>query len=62
MDMISLIDEDYPDYMADNLIKMESYEIIGKDIFKMEIEIIDGRSYDFIFSPVRVIDYSDTIS
>ena len=43
-------------------IKELSYEIIGRDIFKKEIGIVDGHdpSSYFWIMPVRVIDYSDT--
>lgn len=43
-------------------IKKLSCEIIGRDIFKKEIGIVDGHdsSSYFWIMPVRVIDYSDT--
>lgn len=43
-------------------IKDFSFKIIGRDIFKNEIEIVDGHddSSYFWIMPVRVIDYSDT--
>ena len=43
-------------------IKELCFEIIGKDIFKSEIRIVDGHdgSSFFWIMPVRVIDYSDT--
>ena len=39
-----------------------SFAEIGRDIFKREIEIIDGHDYSsyFWFKPVRVIDYTNT--
>lgn len=45
-------------------IKELSYEIIGRDIFKEEIGIVDGHdaSSYFWIMPVRVIDYSNTNS
>lgn len=43
-------------------IKEICFTIIGRDIFKKEIDIIDGHngSSYFWIQPVRVIDYSDT--
>ena len=43
-------------------IKELSFAIIGRDIFKKEIEIIDGHngSSYFWIRPVRIIDFSDT--
>ena len=43
-------------------IKQLSYYIIGRDVFKKEIGIVDGHdnSSYFWIRPVRVIDYSDT--
>lgn len=43
-------------------IKELSFTIIGRDIFKKEIEIIDGHdcSSYFWIKPVRIIDFSDT--
>ncbi|MBQ7561326.1 MAG: hypothetical protein IJS99_05795 [Synergistaceae bacterium] len=43
-------------------IKALSLAIIGRDIFKREIQIVDGHdsSSYFWIMPVRVIDYSDT--
>ena len=42
-------------------IKKLSFEIIGRDIFKKEISIVDGHdsSSYFWIMPVRVIDYSN---
>ncbi len=47
-----------------NLIKHLCHTIIGRDIFKREIRIIDGHdsSSYFWIMPVRVVDYSDTDS
>ena len=44
------------------LIKEICFEVIGRDIFKKEIGIVDGHdsSSYFWIQPVRVIDYSDT--
>lgn len=43
-------------------IKKLSYTIIGRDIYKREIGIVDGHdsSSYFWIMPVRIIDYSDT--
>lgn len=43
-------------------IKDLSFKIIGRDIFKKEIGIVDGHdgSSYFVIMPVRVIDYSNT--
>lgn len=43
-------------------IKELCFAIVGRDIFKQEIEIVDGHdsSSYFWIMPVRVIDYSDT--
>lgn len=43
-------------------IKELSFEILGRDIFKEEIDIVDGHdsSSYFWIQPVRVIDYTDT--
>ncbi|MBR3430150.1 MAG: hypothetical protein IKG87_08650 [Clostridia bacterium] len=104
IDMLNLLEEDYPDYLSDSMIynavrafllesvvcyksyerirelfddavglqqdkeqvffrvKDLSFEIIGKDIFKREIGIVDGHdcSAYFWFMPARVIDYSNT--
>lgn len=45
-----------------NQIKALSYRMIGRDIFKPEIGIVDGHngSSYFWIMPVRVIDYSNT--
>ena len=45
-------------------IKTLSFSVIGRDIFKKEIRIIDGSygSSFFDIMPVRIIDYSDTNS
>ena len=47
--------------VLDQMMKL-SFEIIGRDIFKKEIGIVDGHdsSSYFWIMPVRVIDYSDT--
>lgn len=47
--------------IVDQIVKL-SFEIIGRDIFKKEIRIVDGHdgSSYFWIMPVRVIDYSDT--
>lgn len=103
-DMLALLEEDYPEYMSDDLIASSVHEfllasnicyksflgvkkvfdgalshrqdgehtliqikelsltILGRDIFRREIGIVDGHdssSYFWIL-PVRVIDYSDT--
>ena len=44
------------------LIKEICFEVLGRDIFKKEIGIVDGHdsSSYFWIQPVRVIDYSDT--
>lgn len=44
------------------LIKKSTYKVLGKDIFKKEIGIVDGHdgSSYFWIMPVRVIDYSNT--
>ncbi len=104
IDMLDLLEEDYPDYMSfgaiyhashallkESDICMQSYlklrkllddardsnkdaeqtlqevkqlalDVIGRDIFKKEIGIVDGHdpSSYFWIQPVRVIDYSDT--
>lgn len=104
VDMIHLLEEDYPGYMSDNVIyraihsvllesvvcyksylrlrelldnalelqqdkdhvlnriKDLSFEILGRDIFRRKIGIVDGHdsSSYFWFMPVRVIDYSNT--
>jgi len=102
--MLALLEEDYPEYMSDDLIASSVHElllasnicyksflgvkevfddalshrqdgehtliqikelsltILGRDIFRREIGIVDGHdssSYFWIL-PVRVIDYSDT--
>ena len=43
-------------------IKELSFEVLGRDIFKKEIGIVDGHdgSSYFWIQPVRVIDYTDT--
>ena len=43
-------------------IKELSFEVLGRDIFKEEIDIVDGHdsSSYFWIQPVRVIDYTDT--
>jgi len=43
-------------------IKKLCFDIIGRDIFKKEIRIVDGHNSSSYFwiQPVRVIDYSDT--
>ena len=43
-------------------IKELSFAIIGRDIFKKEIGIVDGHDYSSYFwiQPVRVIDFEDT--
>ena len=105
-DMLNLLDEDYPKYMSDWIIRntvhefllesdicFKSYfrirgildkakasqqdnkktldqirvacqEVIGRDIFKQEIGIVDGHdsSSYFWIMPVRVIDYSNSDS
>ena len=45
-----------------NQIKKLSLDIIGRDIFKREIRIVDGHDSSSYFGimPVRVIDYADT--
>lgn len=45
-----------------NRIKDLSFEILGRDIFRRKIGIVDGHdsSSYFWFMPVRVIDYSNT--
>ncbi len=47
-----------------NLIKELSFSVIGKDIFKKEIRIVDGHDSSSFFwiMPVRIIDYSDSDS
>ena len=47
--------------IVDQIVKL-SFEIIGRDIFKKEIRIVDGHdcSSYFWIMPVRVIDYADT--
>jgi hypothetical protein len=47
-----------------NKIKEACLSVIGRDIFKKEIGIIDGHHGSFFFwiKPVRVIDYSNTNS
>lgn len=45
-------------------IKQLSYDVIGRDIYKEEIRIVDGRygSSYFRIMPVRIVDFSDTDS
>ena len=49
--------------LLDRVMKL-SYAVIGRDIFRREIGIVDGHdtSSYFWIMPVRVIDYSDTNS
>lgn len=57
----AVINQDSNSYVVVQ-IKDASYKIIGWDIFKREIEIVDGyeSSSYFHIKPVRIIDYSDT--
>ena len=52
----------YDNSLVVEQIKEFSFKIIGRDIFKREIEIVDGHndSSYFWIMPVRVIDYSNT--
>lgn len=58
----SAIESDQENNLVCERIKELSLGIIGRDIFKNEIRIVDGHdgSSYFWINPVRVIDYSDT--